>query len=110
MLRGRLRIACLLSLPVLLAAQDTDLFRELQFRLIGPFRGGRSVAGAGVASQPNVYYFGAAGGGVWKTTDSGHTWLPVSDATFHTSSVGAIEVAPSDPNTVYVGMGEACVR
>jgi len=68
------------------------------------------VAVAGVISQPNVYYFGATGGGVWKTTDSGVTWAPVSDGFFKTGSVGAIAVADSDPNIVYVGMGEPCVR
>src|SRR5882672_5160235 len=66
-----LRIALLAGLPLLLAAQSADQLKELRFRLIGPFRGGRAVAVAGVPSQPNVYYFGATGGGVWKTTDSG---------------------------------------
>jgi photosystem II stability/assembly factor-like uncharacterized protein len=97
--------------PLLLAAQQGDpLLRDLRFRLIGPFRGGRSVAVAGVPSDPKTYYFGATGGGVWKTTDAGLSWLPISDAFFKTGSVGAIAVAASDPNTIYVGMGEACVR
>ncbi len=91
-------------------AQQGDLYRELKFRLVGPFRGGRSVAVTGVPSQPNTYYFGAVGGGVWKTTDSGMHWEPVSDGFFKTSSVGALAVADSDPNVVYAGMGEACVR
>ena len=59
---------------------------------------------------PNVYYFGGVGGGVWKTIDSGASWLPISDAAFKTASVGAIAVADSDPNVIYAGMGEACVR
>jgi photosystem II stability/assembly factor-like uncharacterized protein len=105
-----LRIALLAGLPLLLAAQSADLLKELRFRLIGPFRGGRAVAVAGVPSQPNVYYFGATGGGVWKTTDSGLNWTPISDGFFKTGSVGAIAVADSDPNTIYAGMGEACVR
>ncbi|MGA3235006.1 MAG: glycosyl hydrolase [Bryobacteraceae bacterium] len=97
--------------PLLLAAQQGDpLLRDLRFRLIGPFRGGRSVAVAGVPSDPKTYYFGATGGGVWKTADAGLSWLPISDAFFKTGSVGAIAVAASDPNTIYVGMGEACVR
>jgi photosystem II stability/assembly factor-like uncharacterized protein len=97
--------------PLLLAAQQGDpLLRDLRFRLIGPFRGGRSVAVAGVPSDPKTYYFGATGGGVWKTTDAGLNWLPISDSFFKTGSVGAIAVAGSDPNTIYVGMGEACVR
>src|SRR5262249_9020188 len=83
----------------------------LRWRNIGPFRGGRSVAVAGVASQPMVYYFGGTGGGVFKTTDGGANWEPVSDGQpFGTGTVGAIEVSLSDPNVVYVGMGEACIR
>src|SRR5438552_2570174 len=105
-----LRLAPLALLPLLLISQPPDLINQLRFRQIGPFRGGRSVAVAGVPSQPNVYYFGGVGGGVWKTTDGGASWAPVSDGQLQTSSVGAIAVADSDPNVVYVGMGEACVR
>src|SRR5579872_4629725 len=94
-----LRFSFVCLLPLLVAAQPPDLLKELRFRLIGPFRGGRSVAVAGVPSEPNVYYFGASGGGVWKTTDSGATWAPISDGQFQTASVGAIAVADSDPNT-----------
>jgi len=104
------RIASWLVFPLLLAGQQTDLLKELKFRLIGPFRGGRSVAVTGVPSQPNTYYFGGVGGGVWKTTDGGASWAPISDGFFKTSSVGAIAVADTDPNVIYVGMGEACVR
>lgn len=83
----------------------------LRWRNIGPFRGGRSVAVSGVLSQPNVYYFGSVGGGVYKTTDGGVNWNPVSDGQgFGTGTVGAIAVSESDPNIVYVGMGEACIR
>ena len=81
-----------------------------QYRLIGPFRGGRVTAVAGVPSQPKVYYFGATGGGVWKTTDAGVNWEAVSDKYFKTGSVGAIDVSLSDPNVIYVGMGESAVR
>ncbi|MFN6962325.1 MAG: WD40/YVTN/BNR-like repeat-containing protein [Pyrinomonadaceae bacterium] len=91
-------------------AKKEDPLRNLQYRLIGPFRGGRVTAVAGVASQPRVYYFGATGGGVWKTTDGGVNWQPVSDEYFKTGSVGAIGVADSDPNVIYVGMGESPVR
>ncbi len=100
----------LLFLPLLAPAQQPDPLNALRFRLVGPYRGGRSVAVAGVTTQSNVYYFGAVGGGVWKTTDSGNSWAPVTDGKLKTSSVGAIAVAESDPNVVYVGMGEACVR
>ncbi|MGH9943309.1 MAG: WD40/YVTN/BNR-like repeat-containing protein [Pyrinomonadaceae bacterium] len=86
------------------------MLKPLQWRGIGPFRGGRVTAVAGVASQPLVYYFGATGGGVWKTTDGGANWEPVSDGFFGTGSVGAIGVAESDPNVLYVGMGESPVR
>ena len=82
----------------------------LEWRNIGPSRGGRVVAVAGVPGQPNVYYFGGTGGGVWKTTDAGSNWSPVSDGQLATGSVGALAVADSDPNVVYVGMGEGCLR
>src|SRR5215510_10820731 len=92
-------------------ASPSSPLSGLRWRNIGPFRGGRSVAVAGVASQPTVYYFGGTGGGVFKTTDGGATWEPVSDGQpFGTGTVGAIEVSLSDPNVVYVGMGEACIR
>ena len=104
------RLATILVFPLLLLAQQVDLVNQLRFRQIGPFRGGRVVAVAGVPSQPNVYYFGGVGGGVFKTTDSGLSWVPMSDGQFKTGSVGAVAVADSDPNVVYVGMGEACVR
>ncbi|MEK6610998.1 MAG: glycosyl hydrolase, partial [Gemmatimonadota bacterium] len=89
---------------------DTSLFRALTWRSIGPFRGGRVTAVSGVVGQPYVYYMGATGGGVWKTTDGGMTWLPVSDAFFGAGSIGAIEVAASDPNVVFVGTGESPIR
>ena len=92
------------------AAKQNDPLKNLQYRLVGPFRGGRVGAVAGVHSQPNVYYFGATGGGVWKTTDGGATWENVSDGFFKTGSVGAIAVSESDPNVVYVGMGEETLR
>jgi photosystem II stability/assembly factor-like uncharacterized protein len=92
------------------AAIDTSLFAGLHWRSIGPNRGGRSQAVAGSASRPFEYYFGATGGGLWKTTDGGQTWRPVSDTAFKTSSVGAVAVAPSNPDVVYVGMGETELR
>ncbi len=88
---------------------DPALYKEMRWRSIGPFRGGRSVAVAGVPTEPDTYYFGAVAGGVWKTTDGGTTWTPLFDKQ-SVSSIGAIAVAPSDPNVVYVGTGEACIR
>ncbi|MBO6577256.1 MAG: hypothetical protein JJ896_17580 [Rhodothermales bacterium] len=89
---------------------DSTLFTSLKWRNIGPFRGGRSNAVTGVVQQPTTFYFGGVGSGVWKTDDAGQNWSNVSDDAFGTSSVGAIAVAPSDPNVVYVGMGEHAVR
>jgi photosystem II stability/assembly factor-like uncharacterized protein len=87
------------------------VFAGMKYRLIGPYRGGRATGVSGVAQQPNVYYFGSASGGLWKTTDSGVTWNPLWDHFPEASpSVGAVAVAPSDPNTVYVGTGEANIR
>ena len=92
------------------ATVSDSLFNGLKWRNIGPFRAGRSLAVAGHVDQPLTYYFGATGGGVWKTIDGGNEWLPISDSIFKSSSVGAITVAPSDPNVMYVGMGEADMR
>ena len=93
------------------AAKQFDLLKPLQYRSIGPYRGGRSAAVTGVASQPFVYYYGSTGGGVWKSTDGGINWESVSDGSvFGTGSVGAIAVSDSDPNVVYVGMGESPIR
>jgi len=83
-----------------------DLLKGLKYREIGPFRGGRSLTAAGVPSDPNTYYFGSTGGGVWKSTDGAMTWQPVFDDQ-GTSSIGSVAVAASDPNVVYVGTGEA---
>ncbi|SDQ16956.1 Uncharacterized protein SAMN05216294_0694 [Flagellimonas zhangzhouensis] len=86
-----------------------ELYSSLEYRLIGPFRGGRSGTVAGVPGQPDLYYFGATGGGVWRTTDGGITWENISDG-FFGGSIGAVEVAQSDPNVIYVGGGEQTVR
>ncbi|MEQ5790903.1 glycosyl hydrolase [Muricauda sp. NFXS6] len=86
-----------------------ELYSSLEYRLIGPFRGGRSGTVAGVPGEPNLYYFGATGGGVWRTTDGGRTWENISDGYFG-GSIGAVEVAQSDHNVIYVGGGEQTVR
>jgi len=86
------------------------LFQDLRYRMVGPTRGGRVTAVAGVPSQPNVFYFGATGGGVWKTENYGLTWRPISDGYFETGSIGAIRVADSDPDIIYVGTGSDAIR
>ena len=91
-----------------IAVQPT-LLGSLSWRNIGPFRGGRSAAVTGVAGKPNLFYFGSTGGGVWRTTDGGRSWENISDG-FFGGSIGAIEVAPSDNNVIYVGGGECTVR
>ena len=89
---------------------DPSLYQALEYRLIGPNRGGRAPAVVGVPEQPFTFYMGTSGGGVWKTTDAGTTWHNISDGFFEASSIGAVAVAPSDPNVVYVGTGESCLR
>ncbi len=120
MRRSRLFIAPLLLIilalltlqpaPAVAQGQDTARLEGLTWRLIGPYRGGRSIAVAGSDTRPDEYFFGATGGGVWKTTNGGEDWENVSDGYFNTSSVGALAVAPSDPDVVYAGMGESCIR
>lgn len=88
---------------------DSALYGGMKWRLIGPYRGGRVIAVSGVPGQPEVFYFGAVSGGVWKTTNGGVTWTPLTDKEPFWS-VGSIAVAPSDPNVIYVGTGEACIR
>ncbi len=86
-----------------------ELLNELKWRNIGPYRGGRTVAATGVPGQPNLYYMAANNGGVWKSTDYGHVWRPIFDGQ-PTQSIGAIAVAPSNPNIIYVGSGEGLQR
>jgi photosystem II stability/assembly factor-like uncharacterized protein len=89
---------------------DAGPFGALRWRSLGPPRGGRSIAVAGAVSRPHEYYMGATGGGLWKTTDGGTTWRPVTDGQIHSSSIGAVAVAPSNPDIVYIGSGEADIR
>ena len=116
MLRPCLVLALLVSaVPAHAATADkpqtlNERFSGLQFRCIGPYRGGRVTAVTGVRHQPLTFYMGATGGGVWKTTDGGSNWQVLSDKDFGTGSIGAIAVSESDPNVVYVGTGEAPIR
>lgn len=89
---------------------DEKLFSGMQWRLVGPFRGGRALAIEGVPGEPNTYYFGAVAGGIWKTIDGGGTWTPIFDKQKTTGSIGALAVAPSDHNIIYAGSGEAAPR
>jgi len=87
-----------------------ELFETLEFRLVGPYRGGRSTAGTGVPGHPFTFYMGTTGGGVWKTDDAGESWHNISDKFFKAGSIGAIAVAPSDINVIYVGTGSNAPR
>ncbi len=92
------------------AAIDPSLLDAYRWRGIGPNRGGRSIAISGVKGRPLEAYFGAVGGGLWKTTDAGNNWAPVTDGQITSSSVGAVAVSDANPNVVYIGMGESCIR
>lgn len=89
---------------------DTTLFRKYQWRSVGPERGGRSIATSGARGRPKEGYFGATGGGLWKTVDAGETWAPVTDGQLRSASVGAVAVSETNPDLVYIGMGETCIR
>lgn len=101
----------LIDMPAMAQSTDAETyFSPLTYRNIGPFRGGRSVCATGVIGDPLTYYMGTTGGGLWKTSDAGQRWENISDGFFKTGSVGAIAVAPSDPNVLYCGMGEHAPR
>ncbi|MFI5251358.1 MAG: glycosyl hydrolase [Bacteroidota bacterium] len=110
--------AFLISNPPLLFATspnsamryDTSFYGKVRWREIGPFRAGRSIAVTGHRDQPNTFYFGATGGGIWKTEDGGNKWINVSDGFLKVGIVGALAVAESDPNVIYAGTGESCIR
>ena len=89
---------------------ESALFASLTWRNVGPDRGGRSIAVSGVRGRPNEAYFGAVGGGLWKTADGGETWAPVTDGQVRSASVGAVAVSESNPDEVFIGMGETCIR
>jgi photosystem II stability/assembly factor-like uncharacterized protein len=91
-------------------AQSADQFKSMQWRFVGPYRGGRSLAVAGSVQHPKEYFMGATGGGIWKTVDGGSNWKPVSDGFLGSSSVGALAIAPSNPDVIYAGTGERDIR
>src|SRR5438445_425715 len=110
---NRLRLTLLALCAAMLcaaAAYDPAIFSSLTWRSVGPPPGGRSITSAGSSSRPLEYYFGAVGGGLWKTMDGGTTWRPVTDGQLESSSVGAVAVSESNPDVVYVGMGETELR
>src|SRR5574340_831533 len=114
MRRAPLFVLAVLGLLALAAAAQSQtfspaLFSDMQWRPIGPLRGGRGRAVAGVPSQPNVFYIGNDDGGVWKSTDYGNSWQPIFDKE-PTSSIGALAVSVSDPKVMYVGTGESNIR
>ena len=120
-LRALSTVLCLAVLGALLAPSpasaqsdgvvyDSTYLDELEYRMIGPYRGGRATAVTGTAEKPSTYYMGTTGGGVWKTTNDGQDWHNISDADFEVSSIGGIDVANSDPSVIYVGTGSACMR
>ncbi|MBI2408493.1 MAG: glycosyl hydrolase [Gemmatimonadetes bacterium] len=92
------------------AGSDSALLAALKWRNVGPDRGGRSIAVSGVRGRPKEAYFGAVGGGLWKTTDAGENWAPVTDGQVRSASVGAVAVSESNPDIVFIGMGETCIR
>ena len=96
----------------LLSAQtiDTSLYAGMRYRMVGPFRGGRSTAVTGIAGKPHTFLMGGTGGGLWRTDDAGHHWTSLTDKYFTVGAVGAVDVADSDPNVIYVGTGSACIR
>jgi photosystem II stability/assembly factor-like uncharacterized protein len=92
------------------ASVDSTILKSFRWRAIGPDRGGRSIAVTGVKGRTKEAYFGAVGGGLWKTIDGGENWAPVTDGQVHSSSVGAVAVSETSPDVVYIGMGESCIR
>src|SRR5689334_8907898 len=104
-----LLVCSFISTAIRAQGPGSDLFQGMKWRMIGPFRGGRTVGAAGIPGQPNVFYIGVNNGGVWKTDDYGRTWNPLFDDQ-PTGSIGTVALAPSDPNVIYVGSGEGLQR
>src|ERR1700682_1083897 len=92
-----------------IAEDEPHFSKGMKYRVLGPFRGGRSLTASGVSGDPATYYFGSTGGGVWKSTNDAISWTPIFD-TEGVGSIGSLAVSQSDPNVIYVGTGEACIR
>jgi len=107
-----LQIFPVLAVPAAEPVSGTDTARleGLEWRLVGPYRGGRVTTATGVPGKPNLYYMGATGGGVWKTENAGTTWENLSDGYFKVGTIGAVAVSESDNNVLYVGTGESPIR
>src|ERR1700733_1220458 len=103
--RTSIPLALLLFTSAQAETYNPALWSGMRYRMIGPERGGRVTAVTGVPSQPYTFYMGSTGGGVWKTTDAGHSWVNISDGQIPVGSMGAVEVSLSDPNIIYVGTG-----
>src|SRR5437764_12514755 len=114
LLAGSLTLAALLGVAMFAQQRSGEvpsaLLAGVGWREVGPMRAGRTFGVAGHASQPDTFYFGSVGGGVWKTMNAGRTWSPISDQTIPIGSIGAVAVAPSNANVVYVGTGEPDIR
>src|SRR5258708_18409325 len=102
-------LAIALAISAAAQAYNEAQVKGMKWRDVGPYRGGRVLAVTGVAGSPFTYYFGSVGGGVWRTTDGGVSWQPISDKGM-ISSIGAIAVSESNPSVIYVGTGESCLR
>ena len=101
---------CTAAPPLAAAAPDPTLWQGLEYRHVGPFRGGRATAAAMVPGEPYSFYFGSTGGGLWFSDDAGETWRNVTDGKIDAGGIGAVAVAPSDANVIYLGTGSACIR
>ncbi|MEM6805751.1 MAG: glycosyl hydrolase, partial [Bacteroidota bacterium] len=104
-----LLFSCLFSLDIQ-SQVDKDFFKAMEYRFVGPYRGGRVTTVAGIPAQKHTFFMGSTGGGVWKTVDGGGSWKNISDKDIKCGSIGAIELAPSDPQVMYVGTGSASPR